>query len=293
MKVLLNHPISSITTFKNLGTISKLCLIESFEDIAYFPYYPTFSILGGGSNTLIDPKLSRPIMKISCDIIKPSSNNGILTVSAGTSVAHLMRLCIKNKLGNIGFIAGVPANVGGLITMNFGCWNHCFSNYIHRVFAFNWEKKKFIWLSRSEIDWGYRYSSFQTHPLIIILAELTLQPHDPKELLRSIQVFLKKRHESQPLQYQTFGSIFKNPNGFYAGKLIEKLGYKGKSYDKVAVSSKHANFLVNKGGANFNQTINLINKIHHHVLSAYNIDMDLEVKIVSNFTSTPWKKDSL
>ena len=136
-------------------------------------------------------------------------------------------------------------------------------------------------LDNSDLNCHYRTSMFKEYPGYIILsAEIELQQGNKKEILEIIQDRKKRRLETQPLEYPSAGSVFRNPPNLYAGKLIEDIGYKGFSIHDAMVSDKHANFIINKGNASGKDIIELIEQIKDKVKEKYQIDLILEQEIV-------------
>ena len=136
-------------------------------------------------------------------------------------------------------------------------------------------------MENKELDYHYRTSFFEKNPEYIILeANIQLKKGNKQEILEIVEDRKKRRISSQPLEYPSAGSVFRNPTNNYAGKLIEDIGYKGKQKNDAMVSEKHANFIINKGNASGRDIIELINEIKEKVKQTYDIDLYLEQEIV-------------
>ena len=168
---------------------------------------------------------------------------------------------------------------------NAGCYNHSLMEYVQSVKVLT-NEGNITNISKSEIDYGYRYTSLKGN--IILSVTFKLEKGDPLETLKLIKENNDKRMASQPLDTKNVGSIFKNPEGFSAGKLIDDLGLKGYHINDAYVSEKHANFIVNKGNATYLDILNLINYIKLKVFEHYKISLEVEPKIIS--WSNLWKR---
>jgi UDP-N-acetylmuramate dehydrogenase len=136
-------------------------------------------------------------------------------------------------------------------------------------------------MTNEELEFSYRNSFFKNnHNYIIVSCRFKLTKGDKNEMLKLISKRRIRRIESQPLNYPSAGSVFRNPDGMYAGELIEKCGLKGYKIGGAMVSEKHANFIVNSGGATGRDIINLINKVKEEVKNKYNIEMVMEQIII-------------
>lgn len=277
-----NVPISRLTTFQNSGTVKRVVVVEELEELRHFlTANSSFSVLGKGSNTLINHDTAIPVfLKISPDMVLPSFRDGVLEVSAGVSVHQLLSLCQLYGIGGLDFCAGVPAGVGGMVAMNFGCWGRCIADVVMDVTVMDGCSGKVCVYSSDECGFGYRTSRFQGSGDIIISARFKCVSENASVLKKRISDAVKKRLATQPLKGKTFGSIFKNPQGDFAAKLIEESGLKGKHFDQVSISDLHANFLINDGNASYNDAVESLETIRKLVLDKTGKTLELEVKLV-------------
>lgn len=220
------------------------------------------------------------MLQISPTIIPIEHHQSSLRVGAGVTVAKLMKYCQTFGLGGLDFCAGVPASVGGMVAMNFGCWGWEFSQFVQRVYIMD-EAGKDRWIPGSELSFGYRTSRVHTDSWIVLGVELALEESSPERVKEKIHYRIAERLEKQPLRAKTFGSIFKNPEGDFAARLIEQAGFKGKGVGDVVISGQHANFMVNQGDGEFDEVVALISKIKAKVSEANHIDLEPEVRLVT------------
>jgi len=273
-----NVLLAEITTFGNKGSLPQIWAIDTIEALRLFvQQHPDLFVLGKGSNTLINPtQAKRPIVRLSKNLFPTSVSNDRLTVGAGVTVNRLMQLLQKNKLSGLEFTAGVPATIGGMICMNFGCWGTEISDLTEQVYIMDRRGKDF-WLPSKDLGFGYRQSEIQAQSWIVLAAEFRLEESTTAIVRNRIQKTIQTRLAKQPLRARTFGSVFKNPNGAYAGQLIEQLGYKGQKFGSVMMSDTHANFMVNLDQATYADAKALIHQIQKDAKNLLGIELELEV----------------
>jgi UDP-N-acetylmuramate dehydrogenase len=275
-------PIAQLTTFQNAGTVKEVVVLESLQDARHFlslklPFY----VLGKGSNVLINPEGSHQrFVQISPGFSNAQVSGTQLKISAGTPVNILMKLLQEHGLSGLEFSAGVPASIGGMVAMNFGCWGEEVSKYIENVHVLDLQGNS-VWLTQKEMDFSYRHSRIQTDHFLVVEVILNLRPENPEIIKSKILENIKTRSDKQPLRDKTFGSTFKNPAGHFAGALIEKAGFKGKAQGDVKFSDKHANFMVNNGEGTFHDAFTLIQNVQYAAQHQLNVTLETEVKLIS------------
>lgn len=240
-----------------------------------------YKILGKGSNVIFSDKIYDGII-IKLDrfdeLIIDDKN---ITVGAGYD---LMKLAIKlSRMGYTGleFATGIPGSVGGAVFMNAGAYNSEMANVIKEVTVLtpNLEVKK---MSKDSMDFEYRSSFLKKNDNYICLGVcFILEKGNKSNIIDLINDRKKRRLASQPLEYPSAGSVFRNPEGNYAGHLIEECGLKGKKIGDALVSEKHANFIVNNGKATGSDIRNLILCVKDSVRKKYNIELQVEQEFVN------------
>ncbi len=254
---------------------------QTIDDIFQFATeIPDFFIVGKGSNTVIDPATCQsPILQLSPTLFAPEVSKTSLRVGAGVRVHDLMHLLQTHGLSGLEFSAGVPASIGGMIAMNFGCWGKEISHYVRDVRIVD-EDGKERWITGSELDFGYRTSRFHHEKWIILEAIFSLDAEDPAVIKHRIATAISTRLGNQPLRDKTFGSVFKNPEGTTAGHLLDIYGLKGYEKNGVKFSEKHANFMVNLGDATIESCKELIDIASTHIHAKTGISLELEVRFL-------------
>lgn len=276
-----NASLLNYNTYK-LDTKCKLLVfprdIFEFQEIMYILNGSKYFILGNGSNIILPDYYDGVVIKL-----KYFNNYNIfdeyIEVDSGVMINKLsMEL---SKLGYKGFewASGIPGTIGGCIYNNAGCYGSEISDNLIDVTVFC--DNKIYCLRKDELSFSYRNSTFKMNNKFVILkAKFKFEKGDPEELLDLIKVRTNKRIESQPLEYPSCGSVFRNPEGLIAGKLIDEANLKGKCVGGAMVSNKHANFIINNGNATSEDIIKLINEIKNTIKKNYNIDLVLEQEII-------------
>lgn len=278
--------LSTITTYKT-GGIAKLVVypnnINNLKQMLKLihKYNIKYFILGKGSNTLFSDKEFNGV------IIKLDKLNNFkikqteIYVESGMILSKLVQASVKNELTGLEFAIGIPGTIGGAIYMNAGAYGNNMSNIVKSVIVLN-EKFQIKEIPLEKLKFDYRYSIFQDNKnLICVAANIKLEHGNHDEIASKIKENLLKRKNSQPLEYPSAGSVFRNPEGNYAGKIIEELGLKGKNIGGAEISTKHANFIINKNNASSSDILNLIKLVQKEVKDKYKIDLKLEQQLVN------------
>jgi len=283
-KIELEPEMKNYTTYKvggkALAIITPYGVNELIEVLKYLDKNNIKrKIIGNGSNLIFKDKFDGVIIKLS-EFKELEIKDTVITVGAGYS---LPKLCLKTaKLGLTGleFAAGIPGTVGGAVFMNAGAYKSDMGYVVSEVKVID-ENYNIKTLYNKDLDFHYRTSFLQKNPkYICIEAKIVLKKGNPKVIMDVIEDRKQRRLISQPLEFPSAGSVFRNPENDFAGRLIEEIGYKGKNIGGAYVSEKHANFIVNKGGATSSDVINLISEIKENVKEKYDIDLILEQEIV-------------
>ena len=276
-----NVPISGLTTFQNGGDVRVVRLIKTLKALAILvqskePYF----LLGKGSNTVINPNTSvAQFVQLTPDLTPIRIENDHLICGAGISVQRCLQILVTQGLGGLEFSAGVPATIGGMTVMNFGCWGKSLSDWIVAVRVMK-EDGHCHWIPVSDCGYSYRSSLFQSKKWVVIEVRFQLMKQDPAQTKSLIQANIQKRVASQPLRGKTFGSVFKNPAGTTAGKLLEESGFRGFTAGSIRMSDQHANFMENLQGASFNDVVDLIEQMRAKVAQDHGVQLDCEVQLV-------------
>ena len=240
--------------------------------------------LGAGSNTLIrDGGFEGVVIKLSPGFSYINQlNDETLEVGAGTLDKTLSRYGFENSITNFEFLSCIPGTIGGAIKMNSGCYGDEISKILISIKVVDFRGSLYE-IKRNEIKFYYRGTDLP-EDIIIVSAKLNTK-HGDKELIKNkIDKYIKEKKESQPSQIKTCGSTFKNPENQKAWKLIKDSKCDQKSFGKASISKKHCNFFVNNGGTSSEDIEKLINFVRQKVYEKYQINLDLELKIIGEAT---------
>ena len=212
-----------------------------------------------------------------------------------------MALATENKLAGLEWAAGIPGTVGGAIYGNAGAFGKSIGDAVKSVEVLDVKNLKTKKLKNKDCKFGYRNSMFKQKKnqstkqsfvlgrahkimcsdLVILSVEIRLKKGKKIEIEKKIKEYLEHRKETQPLNFSSAGSIFKNPSGFSAGELIEQCGLKGKIVGRAKISEKHANFIVNLGGAKAKDVMKLINLAKSKVKKKFGIELEEEIQYLN------------
>lgn len=229
-------------------------------------------VLGKGSNVLFSDNIyDGIIIKLdSFDSIQWRENK--LIVGAGVSLMKVALMAVRKGLSGLEFATGIPGSVGGAVYMNAGAYKSDMGYVVSSIKVLT-PKLRVITMVNKELEFHYRTSFLKTHPGYICLeATIKLKPGNREEIEELVQERKKRRLETQPLEYPSAGSVFRNPEGLFAGKLIEDLGYKGLIKGGAMISDKHANFIINYDHASAQDIKDLIEFAKEEVKEKNNIE---------------------
>ena len=283
---LIDEELNKHTTYKVGGKCDYYCLPDTVEKIVKLIKFIKenkikYKVLGNGSNVIISSNKFNGIIINLSKLNKVNIDGEIVKVDAGYPVIKLSNLCANNSLGGLEFASGIPAQIGGAIYMNAGAYKSDMSQVLIDV-TFIDEKCNIKTLKKEDLDFSYRHSIFQDKDYVIVGATLKLYKANKEEILSLMNNRRQRRIESQPLEYPSAGSVFRNPGeDIFSGQLIESLGLKGYSIGGAKVSEKHANFIVNYNNATSEDILKLINYIKAKVKEKYDIDLKVEQEFIN------------
>ena len=284
-KIIENPLMKDYTTYKVGGRAICIVLPEDEECLICLLEYLKeknirYKILGSGSNVIFNNSgFNGVIIKLdnfnSLNILK----NKII-VGAGYKYNKLALRVSRLGFTGMEFATGIPGTVGGAVYMNAGAYKTD-TGYILTSIKVLTPDLKIKTMTNKELDFHYRSSFLQKNNGYICLeATFSLIKGNSDEIMEIIEERKKRRIETQPLEYPSAGSVFRNPEGDFAGRLIEEIGYKGKCIGGAKVSEKHANFIINNGDAKGEDIKALINEIKDKVKEKYNIELKVEQEFV-------------
>lgn len=285
LEVLQDEPMSRHTTFRIGGPAKRMAFPSSREQLVLLMsfaknYGANPLVIGNGSNLLVpDEGLDRLVIDTSANLnrVERGSGNTVLA-DAGATLARTADLACKSGLTGLEFAHGIPGTLGGGVVMNAGAYGGELKDVVTEVTALYPDGVKV--LTPAELDFSYRHSVFSAGEGIVLGAKVKLESGDPDAIKAKMDDLMARRKASQPLELPSAGSTFKRPTGYYAGPLIEGCGLKACRVGGAEVSSKHAGFVVNVGGATCADVLTLIEKVQKTVYDAHGVMLEPEVKII-------------
>lgn len=282
--VLLNEPMKNHTSFRTGGAADIFVspdgkdslkeIVKLFKE-KNIPFY----IFGNGSNMLVsDRGIEGAVIHIGNGFSSVEVNGNEITAGAGVLLSSVASTALENSLTGFEFASGIPGSFGGAVFMNAGAYGSEIKNVIKSVLVLD-ESLQLKELSKDEMELGYRSSVFQKKNYIILGGTIVLEKGNKDEILSRMNELNAKRREKQPLNFASAGSTFKRPEGYFAGKLIEDSGLKGKTVGGAQVSEKHAGFIVNTGDATTDDILNLIDFCKKTVYEKFGVIIEPEVRI--------------
>jgi len=284
-QLLLDAPMREHTTFEIGGPADCLIKPASMEETQQIlrlvkEYDLPLTFVGNGSNMLVSDKGIRGVVVNFADTFNAIQVEGTkMTVGAGALLKDIAEAAAQHSLAGLEFACGIPGSIGGAVFMNAGAYGGETKSVVKAVRAVNRDGEVKTY-GLDELELGYRHSIFQTNGEAIVEVELELTPGSEEEIRASIADFTQRRESKQPLEMPSAGSTFKRPEGYFAGTLIDQTGLKGLSVGGAQVSTKHAGFVVNKGGATAADVINLIHEVQKRVKEAHGVELQPEVRLI-------------
>lgn len=239
-------------------------------------------VLGAGSNTLVYDNGVEGVVVCTRKLKDIRiTEEGKVFAETGAVLGTILNRTIRAGLTGFEFAAGIPGTVGGGIFMNAGANGGEIKDVVETVWV--WHEGREISLKRNEIEFEYRKSHLP-EGCVITRAEFSLGHGNREKIERSVKEYMEKRSRTQPIKMSNTGSIFKNPPGIPAGKLLEELGFKGFGIGGAKFSEIHANFIVNAGGASASDVLELIEAAKKEALAKRGINLETEVRIIGRET---------
>jgi UDP-N-acetylmuramate dehydrogenase len=289
--VLFDEPMCRHTTFRIGGPVDALITVETEQEIKDLVVWARerghpIMILGAGSNLLVrDQGVRGLVLRLAHDfeaihlVRRANDGSAIIRAGAGALVRRLGKYALDQGLAGLNFALGIPGSVGGALRMNAGAWGSCMADSTNSIRVLT-RYGDIASVSRDRLRFSYRGLDLEKST-IILSGRFKLKQADRKVLLKEAIRMQKRRRLSQPLSLPSAGSVFRNPPGQKAaGELIDRAGLKGLRVGEAEVSTRHANFIVNKGHARASDVLDLIRQIQETVFEWSGVNLEPEVTIV-------------
>lgn len=285
-KVKYNEKMSKYTTMRVGGPCDCIVFpdeISKIKEVIDFCKNEniTFFVIGNGSNLLVkDEGIHGVVIKLGHRFSKIELDGEYILAYAGATMPALSQLAKKNSLKGLEFACGIPGTIGGGVKMNAGAYGSQISDVLYEVTYMD-EKEEIKTLKNKDCSFGYRKSIFTINPNYVILsAKFKLERGNIDEIENKMKENSLARKAKQPLEYPNFGSVFKRPEGYFVGKLVDDAGLRGYKIGGAQVSTKHTGFIVNVDNATCKDVLDLIGYVQTTVYNKFNVKLTPEVIII-------------
>ncbi len=281
-RISLNEPLARYTSFQIGGPADYYLEPADKEDCVALVLFCQrrklpYLMMGKGSNMLVsDGGVRGAVVNLESGMSGIRREGDLISAEAGIPLARFVDFCIQQGLRGVEMLPGIPGTLGGAVVMNAGAYGGEISDHLVDVEVLR--NGAVDRLRKEEIPFSYRHSGFREE--VVLGARFRLPEGDKAEILRQRRELLIRRNRAQPVNFPNSGSMFKNPEGMHAAKLIEEAGLKGSRSGQAQISDRHANFIINLGGAKAMDVLALIERAQKTVLDRSGIHLELEVKLI-------------
>lgn len=293
LKVKVSEPLARYTSMKIGGPADFFVEVENEAALSQLLSFLSqhgmpSCLLGNGSNVLVsDFGVEGVVVHLVGDFKRAEwhdqGNESWVEVGAAHAVTQLVREAARRGYGGLEFAEGIPGTVGGALVMNAGAYGSEFEKVVDLVQGMNGEGTP-IQFTREQMKFTYRDSHLPAGTVVTRL-RLHLDREEPSRVSSKVRELVTKRKSSQPSGYPNSGSMFRNPTGDYAGRLVEAAGLKEKQIGRAQISAKHGNFIVNLGGASAEDIRQLMELARAEVQAKFGVDLIPEVKLLGRWPS--------
>lgn len=281
------EPLAAHTTFRIGGPAQWMAIPQTEKEIAdivnlcHSEEVP-LRVLGAGSNVLAPDEGLSGVTLLLADNFAAMKKlpGGLVQAQAGALDSDVAAFAREAGLSGFEFACGIPGTIGGAAIMNAGAYDGQFSDVCVGIRCVT-QEGKVCDISAPEAAWGYRTSRMMKEGWVVVSATLQLRPEDPAAIGERMADLTRRREDRQPLEMPSCGSVFKRPEGHFAGKLIQDAGCQGMVEGGAQVSEKHAGFIVNTGGATAADVLALISRVQDKVLASASVQLEPEVRLWS------------
>ena len=286
--LLFNVLLKDFISFRVGGPADVIAFPQDQEDLISLMLFlreekMPFLVLGEGTNLVVrDKGVKGVVLKLSpaflgIEITKGKEGEFYVSSKAGERLWHLIEITVQHCLTGLEFASGIPGSVGGAVVMNAGAYGREMKDIVHSltVLASDGSVRH---LKKEALRFSYRSLELPADA-IVLTVNVVLRPGNKETIAQDIKATLAKRKKKQPLEFPSAGSVFKNPPGFYAARLIEESGLKGYQIGGAQISERHANFIVNCGKATAQDILDLIAVVQEKVWQAKNIKLEPEIRV--------------
>lgn len=282
--ILTNEPLSNYTYTKTGGPADFLAFPKTKDDVKQLIDYCKqenieWICLGNASNLIVRDGGIKDVVIMLTEMNHVSVDNTSITAESGAKLIDVTYDALKHSLTGLEFACGIPGSIGGAAYMNAGAYGGELSDvfYSANIIFEDGSIKTFY---REDMDFSYRHSILQTLKGIVLSVTFQLEKGDEVSIKEKMDELTYLRESKQPLEYPSCGSVFKRPEGYFTGKLIQDAGLQGHMIGGAQISEKHAGFIVNIDNATATDYVTLIKYIQDVILEKFDVSLEPEVRII-------------
>jgi UDP-N-acetylmuramate dehydrogenase len=282
-EVRFKEPLSFHTSLRIGGSADIFVVPQDVDDIRHALMYAEreqlpVAVVGGGNNLLVrDRGIRGVVLKLEGCLGRAEFHGEEAIAGAGVSLSALIREAAALNLGGVEALVGIPATIGGALAMNAGTPDGWIGDFVGAVYYLHADGS----IGEFKPSGGLDYRAFHAPPgSVLVGCRMQFQRRAFAEIQKDIKARLKQKKSTQPLALASAGYVWKNPPGELATKLIEKCGLKGKRLNGAEISSKHSNFIVNRGGASAADIIALMELTRDRVHAQFGVVLETEIRIL-------------
>lgn len=283
-----DEPMKYHTSFKVGGKADIYIEPESVDELIRFICYlkeksiPYF-LFGNGTNLLVsDDGIRGAVVRLGEKMASMEIEGERIIAECGALLTVVSKLAAEHSLSGLEFGSGIPGSVGGAVTMNAGAYGMEIKDVIEKVEVLDSNMQLKV-LDKKQMEFGYRKSIIDNNSYIAIKSFFKLKKSNSFDIKRKMDELAERRQAKQPINFPSAGSVFKRPEGYFAGKLIEDAGLKGLTIGDAQISEKHCGFIINKGNATAKDVYNLIVHVQKTVYERFGVKLETEVKLLGKF----------
>ena len=278
----LQEPMAGHTTFRIGGPADCLLELENEEQLKNVQKYlalveERYFVLGNGSNLLVsDHGYSGVILQIGQGMSQIRVEGCRIIAQAGALLSQVAKTAMEHGLTGLEFASGIPGTVGGGVVMNAGAYDGELSQVVTQVKVVSCQGES-LEFDNSTMEFGYRTSALRKNSFTVTEVTFELKEGDREQILAKMEELAEKRRSKQPLEYPSAGSVFKRPEGYFAGKLVMDAGMRGYQTGGARVSDKHCGFIINVGKATAQDVLDVICEVQERVKLRFGVDLETEI----------------
>ena len=284
----IREPLDRYTSFRTGGEADCMLLVNDAEQLGKLLKYMSITgndyfLLGNGTNLLVsDRGYDGTVIKFGPGMSRIHVDGERVYVQAGALLSQTAKRAMEEGLSGLEFASGIPGSIGGGLVMNAGAYGGEMSQIVESVTVMN-ESGEIMELDCDTMEFGYRTSVIKNRAFVVLEAAVPPQRGDKADIQAKMEEFAARRKEKQPLEYPSAGSIFKRPEGYFAGKLIMDSGMRGYRVGGAQVSEKHCGFIINTGNATSEDIAELMAEVQDRVKERFRVSLEPEIVRLGKF----------